>query len=205
MLEIVLATGNPGKVREIRRILGEQVRWLTREDLAVWPEVAEEHLSFRENALEKAMALARATGKAALADDSGLEVDALQGEPGARSARFAGPKATDRDNYELLLARLKGIPAPERRARFRCAAVLASPEGLVAEGQGTLEGSIASQPSGEHGFGYDPVFIPAGHPKTVAELGPEEKNRISHRAAALAQLRPAILQLAASAGEKADS
>lgn len=187
---LLLATRNPGKIREIRsELAGAPVRLLCRDDVEGWPDLREEGETFEDNALTKAAQLAHWANLPALADDSGLEVDALGGEPGVRSARFAGKHGDDAANIELLLQRMRGIPEKERGARFVCVLALASPRGerfLVRE---TCEGSIALAPRGEGGFGYDPVFVPQGERRTMAELSLEEKNAISHRGKALRRLR----------------
>lgn len=187
---IVIATTNPGKIEEFRRLLppGIEIRSLL--DLGI--KLPPEHgATFLENAHAKALAAARQSGHLAIADDSGLEVDALGGEPGIRSARYAGPGASDADNRARLLAALAAVPSPTRTARFRCAVAIASPEGLIASAEGVCEGSIATTPAGCHGFGYDPIFLlPDG--RTMAKLPPEEKNRISHRARAYQAVLPAL-------------
>ncbi|HYU58660.1 MAG TPA: non-canonical purine NTP pyrophosphatase, partial [Actinomycetota bacterium] len=142
-----------------------------------------------ENALLKARGVAAATGVPALADDSGIEVDALGGRPGPRSARYAGESATDEKNLSALLRALAGVPSGGRTARYRAVAALAWPDGRVVHGEGTCEGLLIARPRGTGGFGYDPAFVPEGWDRTMAELGPDEKNRISHRARALRALR----------------
>jgi XTP/dITP diphosphohydrolase len=148
-------------------------------------ETVEDGATFLENALKKAGAACEYTRFPALADDSGLEVDALDGRPGVLSARYAGPDATDRENTEKLLAELNGVPEVKRTARFRCAIALATPEKLVAVVEGVCEGRIAAEERGSRGFGYDPVFVKTDSTKTFAELPLELKNRVSHRALAL--------------------
>jgi len=184
MIEVVIASRNPGKSKEIREILGElPVQWATApEDL---PVVEERGESYLENALTKARAISGATGTPALADDSGIEVDALGGRPGIHSARFAGPEATDAQNNAKLLSMLEGIPPEERTARYRCVAVLVFPDGREIAGVGACEGSIGFEPRGSGGFGYDPYFVPEGELETMAELTPDRKNEISHRGRAL--------------------
>jgi len=187
---LLLATRNPGKIGEIRKELaGAPVRLLCCDDLAGWPDLREDGETFEDNAIAKAAQLARWAGLPALADDSGLEVDALGGEPGVRSAHFAGEHGDDAANIELLLRRMQGLPRGKRNARFVCVLALASPRGerfLVRE---TCEGSIALAPRGKGGFGYDPVFVPGGERRTMAELSLEEKNAISHRGKALRHIR----------------
>ena len=187
MAKIVVATGNRGKLGEIRVLLGDCHELIVQSDLNV-PEVPETGLTFVENAILKARNAAQHTGLAAMGEDSGLEVDALAGAPGIFSARYAGPAATDKDNNQKLLQELGDTSV--RTARYRCSAVLMrraqDPAPLIC--QGVWEGSIALVPDGNQGFGYDPLFIPAGSDKTVARMSPAEKNRVSHRARALDQL-----------------
>ncbi|MBV9848091.1 MAG: RdgB/HAM1 family non-canonical purine NTP pyrophosphatase [Armatimonadetes bacterium] len=196
---LLLATSNPGKVVELRALLSGHsdlagVTLLTPLDLGrPLPEVAEIGTTFAENARIKALALANASGLIALADDSGLCVDALGGDPGVRSARWAGP--TDADRAAALLERLRGVPASERMARFVCAACAAAPGGALAEAEGVCEGMITEAPRGRAGFGYDPVFLLPAFGRTMAELSPDEKNRISHRARAIAALTPRLREL----------
>lgn len=190
---LVLATANPHKTRELSQVLGQVLGDCEIiERPADVPEVIEDAETFVGNARLKARALVDATGMAALADDSGLVVDVLGGEPGVHSSRYAGEGATDADNVEKLLGELRNrsVHGPERRtARFVCVIVVATPEGdeLVAEGR--VEGTIAEQPSGTSGFGYDPVFIPVeGFGRTFAEMSQEDKHAISHRGRALRNL-----------------
>ncbi|MFQ5465480.1 MAG: XTP/dITP diphosphatase [Thermodesulfobacteriota bacterium] len=190
MKKIVIATRNSGKVREIRRILeGLGVELSALDDFPALDMPPEDEPTFEGNALAKARFVAKETGLAALADDSGLEVDRLGGRPGVRSARYAGPHATDEDNRTRLLAELEGVGQDGRAARFRCAVAYVSPEGEEAVFSGTLEGSIASAPKGAGGFGYDPVFLIPERGVTAAELTADEKNAVSHRAAALRRFR----------------
>ncbi len=186
---IVLATRNPGKVREIRRIAADwPVTWLTAGEVS-FPGVEETGRRYRENAELKAMTAAEATGQAALADDSGIEVDALGGGPGPRSARYAGEDATDRENLDALLRALERVPPGARTARYRAVAVLARPGGGTVSAEGVCEGTLIDTPRGTGGFGYDPIFVPEGEERTMAELPPAEKDRISHRGRALRALR----------------
>ena len=187
MKKIVLASNNPGKVREFNVLLaGHDIEVVPQSAFEV-PEAEETGLTFVENALLKARNAAHHTGLPAIADDSGLEVDALKGAPGIRSARYAGPGASDAENVEKLLAALRGVPETERTARFQCLLVLlrheADPTPLIC--QGTWEGRILEAPRGDNGFGYDPVFLVPTHDCSAAELSPDEKNRISHRGQAL--------------------
>ncbi|MDQ4149881.1 MAG: RdgB/HAM1 family non-canonical purine NTP pyrophosphatase [Actinomycetota bacterium] len=189
MFELVLATANPGKISEIRQILsGFPVRLVTKDEVESWPEIVESGRSYLENALIKARALVEATGRAALADDSGIEVDALGGRPGMLSARFAGPGATDEQNNKKLAHLLRDVSPERRGARYRCVAVVAMPGGREIAAEATCEGSIATTPRGHEGFGYDPWFLPEGSVRTFAEFPPDEKHAISHRGKALRQL-----------------
>jgi XTP/dITP diphosphohydrolase len=187
---VVLATGNPGKAREIQALLGREWDVLLQSDLGV-PPVAETGTTFVENALLKARHAAAFTGLPAIADDSGLEVDALGGAPGVRSARFAGPHANDADNLDLLLAELAHVPDEKRSARFRCAMVWVrsadDPDPVIAEG--AWEGRITRSPRGIAGFGYDPVFEDPAEGRTAAELACAVKNDRSHRGKACRLLR----------------
>jgi XTP/dITP diphosphohydrolase len=191
---IAIASHNAHKLREIRRICaGWSVQWLTVENHeSPWPDVEETGSTYLDNALLKARGVAAALGEPALADDSGIEVDALGGRPGPRSARFAGESATDERNLEELIRALKGVPGPGRTARYRCVAALALPEGRELHAEGTCEGTLVSKPRGTGGFGYDPIFVPAGWDRTFAELTDEQKDRISHRGLALRALREAV-------------
>ena len=188
---IAIASRNPHKLREIRRICADwPVVWLTVDDHeGPWPDVEETGSTYLENALLKGRAVAAALGEAALADDSGIEVDALGGRPGPRSARFAGEDASDERNLDELIRATKGVPGSGRTARYRCVAVLAYPDGRSVSVEGVCEGVLVSKPRGSRGFGYDPIFVPAGWERTMAELSDEEKDRISHRGSALRALR----------------
>ena len=189
--KLLLATGNAGKVRELSRLLADlEIEVLGLKEVAPSLEVVEDRDSFLGNATKKAREWARATGLATLADDSGLEVDALGGAPGIHSARYAGPDATDAENNAKLLAALADVPDAERTARFRCALLLVDAEGEVLHHtDGRCEGRILRAPRGEGGFGYDPLFLPEGESRAMAELAPEEKNAISHRAHASAAMK----------------
>jgi XTP/dITP diphosphohydrolase len=185
MSTFVLATFNRDKGRELAVLLGAPGRRLRLlHDFPGAVAVEESGDTLIANARLKADAAVRATGLPAIADDTGLEVDALGGEPGHRAARFAGPAATYADNVALLLERLRGVPAGRRTARFRTVCVARFPDGREIEAEAVLEGRITEAPRGERGFGYDPVFEVAGSRFTLAELGEDEKNRISHRARA---------------------
>ena len=197
-MRLLIATMNEGKLREYQRLLAE-VRGLeleTMASLSMPVEVDEDQDTFEGNARKKALEIAAVAGVACLADDSGLEVDALGGRPGVFSARYAGEGATDAANNAKLLEELRDVPDERRTARFRCAIVVVDAMGNELAGvDGTCEGRIAHELRGGHGFGYDPVFVPNGHQQTLAELGPETKNRISHRAKAAAELVPLLRDL----------
>lgn len=193
--ELVLATRNPGKVREMAALLADLgVTMRSLFDVPGAPEVEEDGRTFAENAVKKAETIARFTGLPALADDSGLEVDALGGAPGVFSARYAGEGASDAANNEKLLAALAGVPAERRTARYRCVLALAAPGMPTVTVEGVCEGRIAEQPRGTGGFGYDPLFYLPGRGKTMAELRPEEKNAISHRGQALRRLKALLVE-----------
>lgn len=197
-LKVVLATGNENKVREIRHILGDAPIDLV--SLAEFPDVTvaeEDGRSFEANALKKAISVWQQTGLASLADDSGLEVDALGGEPGVKSARFAGEGASYADNNRKLLEKLRSTPEEKRKAAFVCVAALVTPKGKMVIQRGEVKGRIIDQYRGEGGFGYDPIFYLPQEKKTLAELGAEEKNKISHRAQAFNAMRDFILALCA--------
>ena len=191
---IVLATRNPGKVREIRQVLADlPVEIVELESLGSIPEPAEEGATFAENARDKALHYARATGKWCLADDSGLAVDALDGQPGVRSARYAADdcppgadrRTVDRANNTRLLAELENVPDDQRTARFICHLALADPERITIETFDTVEGRIAREPAGENGFGYDPIFYVPQLGCTTAQVPTKRKNAISHRGKAV--------------------
>ena len=194
MNKLVLATGNSGKIREFSDLFADFALDITPQSSYATPVIAETGLSFVENAILKARHAAQHSGLPAIADDSGLEVDALAGAPGIYSARYAGASASDSENVEKLLKALSDIPQPARSARFQCLLVYmrhaADPTPLIC--QGTWEGEITLAPRGSKGFGYDPVFFIPREGKTAAELTPEVKNRQSHRGQALAQLAHAL-------------
>jgi XTP/dITP diphosphohydrolase len=204
---LLLASGNPGKLRELRAILrGLPVELVGFAGAGAGepPEVAETGATFLDNALEKARAYAAWSGLAAVADDSGLEVDALGGVPGVRSARYAGAGAGDRANLDKLLAELAGVPPERRTARFRCAAVLVDRDLGEWHAEGTWEGRLLEGPRGTGGFGYDPVFVPDGWDRTSAEVDPATKDAASHRGRAFRALRPAIQAWAAARATPAE-
>jgi XTP/dITP diphosphohydrolase len=186
IMEIVLATRNRKKVEEIKRITeGMPIKVLTIDDFPGCPDVQEDGITFEENAIKKALTVAHYTGKAALADDSGLEVQALGGAPGTLSARYAGDDADDGKNVAKLLREMFMVPEMERGARFVCCIVLAYPGGSIRTFFGYSEGSIGRERKGVNGFGYDPVFYPVGHIRTFAEMNDSEKDALSHRGEAL--------------------
>jgi XTP/dITP diphosphohydrolase len=197
-MEIVIASKNKGKIKEIRHFFSsilmpqnvKGIKWLSFEDFEDFPDVDEGSESFIENAKLKAMHIAKFTGKTALADDSGLEVDAIGGNPGVTSSRYAGPDATDEENRRKLLAELKPVSLIEKRsARFKCVMALCSfGNNFINISEGVCEGRIGFHETGETGFGYDSIFIPEGFNNTMAELSDSEKNRISHRGKALEEL-----------------
>jgi XTP/dITP diphosphohydrolase len=190
---LLVATRNPGKLKEYEELLaGLPIRLTYLDDEGIVEDVEETGGSFAENAVQKAREYAHLSGLSTLADDSGLEVDALGGEPGVHSARYAGAGATDEERYRLLLDKLRAVPGDERSARFRCVVALAEPEGQTFTAEGVCEGRIAFTPQGDFGFGYDPVFYLPGYDKTMAQLPAEEKNRISHRAKAAQGIRPIL-------------
>lgn len=201
-MKILIATGNPSKVKEIVAVLGEsksseeRIDWICLADFGkTIPEPIESGTTLEENAALKARYYSRAAGMWALADDSGLEVEALGGEPGVHSAYYAGESAErpreerDAANNAKLISSLRGVPAGRRSARFRCCLALADGARILATAEGRVEGVIIDDPRGQNGFGYDSHFLIPGLGKTTAELSPEEKNRISHRGRALAGFR----------------
>jgi len=197
---IALATHNAHKVGEILAILSPLVPGLSREDIASAGELGapapvEDGTSFAENALIKARALCASSGLPAIADDSGIAVDIMGGAPGIFSALWSGRHGADAENLELLLAQMSDIPAPNRGAAFVCAAVLVKPDGTEVVEMGTVRGVLATTASGTNGFGYDPIFVPDGYDVTSAELSPDEKNRISHRAAAFRALASQVAEV----------
>ena len=216
MRKILLATSNPGKLAEIRAMLGCDVQWVGLSDFKGIAEIEEDGRTFAENARKKAIGYAKATGLWTIADDSGLVIDALGGQPGIKSARFSGAKdknrtLLDHKNMAKVLKLLEGVPKEKRTASFVCCLCLAcpehvegasppderraSPEKVLIETEGTLEGLIAEKEIGENGFGYDPIFFVPGLNKTVAQLTADEKNAISHRGSALRKLKPFLANL----------
>ncbi|MEU1789201.1 RdgB/HAM1 family non-canonical purine NTP pyrophosphatase [Streptomyces sparsogenes] len=198
MKRLILATRNTYKITELRSILsdaGLDVELVGADAYPEVPDVKETGVTFAENALLKAHALARATGHPAVADDSGLCVDVLGGAPGIFSARWSGRHGDDRANLELLLTQLADVPDEHRAAHFECAAALALPDGTERVVTGRLPGTLRRAPVGGGGFGYDPILQPDGETRTCAELTPEEKNAISHRGKAFRALAPVVRDL----------
>lgn len=185
MRTVLLATSNPHKLEEFRAILSDvPLRLLSLKDVHLDIEVQETGNTFAENAELKARTYAQIAGMLTLADDSGLEIDALGGAPGVHSARYLGRQTSYEERFRRILEQLKGLPMEQRTARFRCAIALAEPSGYTRIVEGVVEGTIAESPRGKNGFGYDPIFYWPESGKTFAELAPEQKNRISHRARA---------------------
>jgi XTP/dITP diphosphohydrolase len=193
--ELVLATRNRHKAEELAVLLGDLgIRIRTLDEFSDAPDVVEDGATCEANAIKKAKAIARATGVPAVADDTGLEVDALGGRPGVYAARYAGETATYEDNCRKLLRELAAVPQNQRTARFLTVAAIAMPAGNVQVTHGMLEGLITEAPTGDRGFGYDPVFLLPELGKTLAQLTAEEKNRVSHRAKAFAKVRELLTQ-----------
>ena len=191
--DVLLATRNRGKVREIRKLLkGLGVSVQSLHDLPGAPAVKEDGSSFTENALKKARFYAGLSGMLTVSDDSGVEVEALKGQPGVYSARYAGEGASDQDNNQKLLKQMEGIPASKRGAWFQCSIAVVSPEGKEAVAEGSCKGKIGFRETGKRGFGYDPLFILPRYGKTMAQFTVGEKNKISHRGKALRKLRRII-------------
>ncbi|WP_409289657.1 XTP/dITP diphosphatase [Peribacillus sp. SCS-37] len=201
MKTVLIATKNRGKAKEFESLFGSKgYKVLTLLDIPDAPDVEETGSTFEENAIIKAEAIAREAGHFVVADDSGLEVDALDGRPGVYSARYAGEEKNDLANLEKVLDELREVPDEERNARFCCALALASPNRETITVFGTCEGKIIREPRGENGFGYDPIFLADEYGKTMAELSASEKNKISHRAHALKKLETVLDEFLA--GEK---
>jgi XTP/dITP diphosphohydrolase len=205
--KILVATGNPGKISELRAMLDFDVEWLGLSDFPGIGEIEEDGTTFAENARKKAAGYAKATGLWTIADDSGLVVDALGGQPGVKSARFSGEKLKgaektliDHRNIAKVLGLLKGVPMEKRTARFVCCLCLASPEKTLADAKGVLEGLIGEREIGTNGFGYDPIFFVPSLGKTVAQLGEDEKNAISHRGNAIRKLKLILSRLLKDCG-----
>ncbi len=192
---LAIASRNAHKLRELGRICADwPVEWVTVEnaDPSSFPDVEETGETYLDNALLKAREVATALGLPAIADDSGIEVDALGGKPGPRSARYAGEDATDEQNLEEMMRAMRGIPSGGRIARYRCIAAIAWPDGRDLHAEGTCEGTLVTKRRGERGFGYDPIFVPEGWEETMAELTDEQKDRISHRGRAFRALAASL-------------
>ncbi len=194
MLRVALATKNPGKVREIAQILAGAPIELVAPD-PMWIPPGEDDPTYRGNALIKARSLVSQSSSPVLADDSGIEVDALDGAPGPRSARYAGEGASDEENLHKLIEVVRRTPERARGARYRCVAVLVTASGEEHVAEATVEGTLIAEPRGSGGFGYDPIFLPVGEERTMAELSPEEKDAVSHRGKAFRALIPALRTL----------
>lgn len=197
MTKLLVATHNQGKVTEFAEILQDlAIEWLSLDDVGVGQDVEETGRTFRENSVLKARAYAAETGLLTLADDSGLEVDALDGAPGVYTARYGGEGLTAVQRYQKLLNDIKTVPEPRRTARFRCVIVLAAPDGtILGESEGVCEGRIALEPVGDNGFGYDPVFYLPQFNKTMAQLPAAQKHQISHRGQAVQAIVPRLREL----------
>jgi len=198
--KILVATTNPGKIAELKAMLDVQAELVGLSDFPDVAEVEEDGATFAENARKKALGYAKATGLWTIADDSGLVVDALGGAPGVKSARFSGAPdenrtLLDHKNMLKVLKLLQAVPREKRMARFVCSLCLASPEKVLAETDGILQGLIAEEQTGENGFGYDPVFFVPSLNKTVAQLSRQEKNTISHRGIAIRKLKPMLTSI----------
>ena len=193
MKEIIIATKNRGKVRDFEQLFSKKgIKVKSLLDFPDLPDVEETGTTFIENAVIKAESIVNELNKPVIADDSGLSVDVLGGEPGVYSARYAGPNKNDEENIQKVLHELKGVPSAKRTGRFHCALALAIPNGKTHVVEGTCEGLITNEPIGDRGFGYDPVFFVKEKGKTMAELTNEQKNEISHRAKALQKLVPLV-------------
>lgn len=194
MKRLLIASNNEGKIKEIREVFsGLDYEIISMKDMGLDLTIIEDQPDFSGNSFKKASEVSKQAGEIVLADDSGLEVEALGNKPGVRSARFAGEYATDEENNEKLLSLLKHIPAERRRARFRCVLTMYWPNGFYFQTEGTCHGKIGFTPAGSEGFGYDPLFILEGFQKTMAQLTIEEKSKISHRALALKALLELLL------------
>lgn len=197
---ILVASNNPKKLGELERILSDahitNVDLVPLSDVEAYPEPVEDGRTFADNALIKARAGAKATGMPCIADDSGLAVEELNGMPGVLSARWSGGHGDDEANNELLLAQMRDVPEERRQAAFVSVCALVTPEGAVHLAEGRWEGTLLREPQGENGFGYDPIFQPEGENRSSAQMSPAEKNAVSHRGRALAQLVAPIAELA---------
>ncbi len=196
MREIIFATKNKGKIKEINEIMRDTgIMVISMEEAGIDIDIVEDGETFEENAIKKAVAIMKISGKIALSDDSGLVVDYLGGAPGIYSARFGGEGATDADKNEKVLSLLQGVPHKERTARFVCVTGAAFPDGTTITTKGTLEGLIAEAPIGNQGFGYDPIFFIPEYDRTVAQMDAAIKNQISHRGKALRRMKEELQQI----------
>ncbi len=200
MKKIVVASTNPGKLKELRAMLDADVEWVGLADFTDITEVEEDGDTFTDNARKKALGYAKQTNLWTIADDSGLAIDALNGEPGVKSARYSGARddkrtLIDHKNIAKVLELMRDVPKEMRTARFVCHLCLASPDEILLDTEGTVEGVIASEEVGSNGFGYDPIFFVPSHDKTIAQMQPDEKNAISHRGNAIRKLKPKLAQL----------
>lgn len=201
-MKLLIATHNRGKLVEYQELLDDPAfELVTLDDVGIAEDVEETGTTFEENARLKAVTYAQQSGLLALGDDSGLEVDALNGEPGVYSKRYAGEGKSDAERNEYLLSKLTNVPVPQRTARFRCVIVIADPQGDTWTAEGTCEGSIGFAPRGTNGFGYDPIFVVQGDGRHLAELSSTEKNRISHRGHAAVGARKILEELGSADGE----
>ena len=205
-MRLLIATHNRGKLIEYQEMFADLLfELVTLDDVGIRDDVAENGATFAENARAKATTYARQSGVLTLGDDSGLQVDALGGEPGVRSKRYAGENKSDAERIAFLLDKLRDVPPGKRTARFRCAIALATPDGKLWETDGTCEGKIAFEPRGENGFGYDPIFQVAARGVRMAELSTAEKNKVSHRAHAAEKARDILAKIVAPQGVKRDA
>ena len=193
--QVLFATGNEDKLKEIRQILGEGYRVLSLKEAGIRAHVVEDGTTFQENAIKKASEICRLSGQIVMADDSGLEIDALNKEPGVYSARYMGEDTDYHTKNNALIRRLDGVPDEQRTARFVCVIAAAFPDGRVLTAEGVMEGRIGYEEAGSNGFGYDPIFFLPEYGCTSAELSPEEKNRISHRGRALRAMKQSLEEL----------
>ncbi len=193
MERLIFATGNKDKMKEIRMILADSgYEILSMKEAGIEADIVEDGKTFEENAIIKAKAISKLAGCLVLADDSGLEVDAMNGAPGIYSARFEGVDTPYSIKNKIIMDKLEGLPEEKRTARFVCAIAAAWPDGRIETRRGTIEGRIAHEPAGENGFGYDPIFYVPEYGKTTAQLDPEEKNKISHRGKALMMIKEVL-------------
>lgn len=199
-MKLLVATHNQGKVAEFADMLADlAIEWFSLDEVGIDQDVEETGSTFRENAVLKAQTYAKMTGLLTLADDSGLQVDALNGEPGIFTGRYGGPGLTHADRYRLLLQKMQGVPWPGRTARFRAVIALAAPDGaLLGTAEGVCEGMIAWEPAGDGGFGYDPVFYLPEREMTMAQVGSAVKHTISHRGRAMQAMEPLLRQVVQS-------